>query len=190
MTLNYVDIAKVIINESTINEYPRYFSKREIFSFIDIDDQKRKYCSSWFNKYFAKLLANKKAKYYSISHSGKYVIFAASNNCIGIDIQANAKINYSLIAARIFNNDEFNNKISQKEFYRLWCCKEALIKTLDKSAKYRIKDLKICKNNNAYYSYFKNYKYYFKVGILNKHIFAICSIKKITSINRAKINVE
>jgi phosphopantetheinyl transferase (holo-ACP synthase) len=72
----------------------------------------------------------------------------------------------------------------------LWCCKEALIKTLDKSAKYRIKDLKICKNNNAYYSYFKNHKYYFGVGTLNKHVFAICSIKKITSFNLAKINID
>jgi phosphopantetheinyl transferase len=65
------------------------------------------------------LLANKKAKYYSISHSGKYVIFIASNNRVGVDIQASTKINYSLIAARIFNNDELNNKISQKEFYQL-----------------------------------------------------------------------
>jgi phosphopantetheinyl transferase len=90
----------------------------------------------------------------------------------------------------LFNRDELDKKILQKEFYQLWCCKEALIKTLNKSTKYGIKDLKICKNNNTYYAYFKNHKYYFKVGTLNKHIFAICSSKKITSINRAKINIE
>ncbi len=71
---------------------------------------------------------------YNISHSGKLVILAYSNECIGIDVEEVRPINDLNSFSWIFSAEENHElKISENKdycFYKLWTKKECLLKAV------------------------------------------------------------
>ena len=75
-------------------------------------------------------------KSFNISHSGNYVIIAASDYNIGIDIQRMEKRN-QLVAERNFCtgecayiNENDNEEIKRQRFHEIWTIKEAYLKNI------------------------------------------------------------
>ncbi len=74
--------------------------------------------------------------YFSISHSGDYVVLATSDSPVGVDVQTvNEKTGTDGIARRFFSESEnrYLESISDPEgkkqcFYRIWASKEAFVK--------------------------------------------------------------
>lgn len=73
--------------------------------------------------------------YFSLSHSGEFVICAISDQEIGVDIQQIKQVNYDKIISRFFTplEYEYYNQIDSQEekasyFFKLWTRKEAYAK--------------------------------------------------------------
>ncbi len=77
--------------------------------------------------------------YFSLSHSGEFVICAISNQEIGADIQQMKQVNYNKIISRFFTPLEYDyyNQLDSSEekvtyFFKLWTRKEAYAKCTGK----------------------------------------------------------
>ncbi len=77
--------------------------------------------------------------YFSLSHSGEFVICAISDSEIGADIQQMKHVNYDKIISRFFTPIEYEHysQINSQEekisyFYKLWTRKEAYAKCTGK----------------------------------------------------------
>lgn len=72
--------------------------------------------------------------YYSLSHSGSYVLCAIGNCEVGADIQEYKDEKAYLLAKRYFTEEETTNmnqgseEEKRQNFYRLWTAKEAYVK--------------------------------------------------------------
>lgn len=68
--------------------------------------------------------------YFSISHSGNYVLFALGFAELGIDIQKYKNCNAERIAKRVFHNSEYEylKKDNYNSFFDVWTAKESYVK--------------------------------------------------------------
>lgn len=69
---------------------------------------------------------------FNISHSGKWVVCAVSNNPVGIDVEYIKSIDFD-IAKTFFTKEEYINLMNQdiktkKYFYLMWTLKESYVK--------------------------------------------------------------
>ena len=131
------------INTQTVKRH-----EREIASYID-EERKEKAAkynfekdrllslgASYLIKRFtspSKLLYTKNGKpfkegeYFSISHSGGYVVFASASSPIGVDIELIRPYS-SLLEKAVCSEKERKGMRNDEDFFRLWCLKESLIK--------------------------------------------------------------
>lgn len=93
--------------------------------------------------------------YFNISHSGEYVIFAVSDDEIGIDIQKMDEINLK-ISERFFSpyEDKFIKEYNSFErFYIIWTIKEAYIKYIGQGLNKTLNSFTVLHHNDNYYIY-------------------------------------
>ena len=72
------------------------------------------------------------APYFSISHSGSYVVCAISDKEVGVDVQRHTEIGYMAIAQRFYQKEEVRliqeSPEPKKTFFDLWSKKESILK--------------------------------------------------------------
>lgn len=122
---------------------------------------------------------------FNISHSGKYVLCALTQDCeVGIDVeQVNRNININDFRT-VFSDQEWVQIINSKDqidtFYSYWTLKESVIKTDGRGLSAPVKETKISSDAVV----LSNTKYFYKeINIDNKYklyISSILSIKKYT----------
>ncbi|MDR2462094.1 MAG: 4'-phosphopantetheinyl transferase superfamily protein [Mycoplasmataceae bacterium] len=183
----YITECSSISAKGELNKYSKL--KR----YINKNDKQLAICSMKYKYFFVKkhnydindLVLTKKpyvknAKYhFSISHSYPYCVFCESKNEIGIDVQyINKKINYSRIMKKKFFDEEkkyIKNDI--KKFYKIWTCKEALYKALNKQdqKKNKLTNLFINNKKNKLFSIVNKKKYYFVFKYIKNFILCVSS---------------
>lgn len=116
----------------------------KVHSLKNSDDKKRCIAAGLLMNYFfgnAKVSANKYGKpmidngrYFNISHSGDYVLFALSDCEVGCDIEKIRYIKEEKIGKKVFCNSEMQKIIfandRQRAFFDLWTRKESLLKCM------------------------------------------------------------
>ena len=156
---NYIDLF-IFKNEG----YSRNNTIKKIFNtYYGYDVQDNNILVSKLGKPF--LDSNK--YYFNISHSGEYVIFAVSDDEIGIDIQKMDEIKkylqkQSILLGKqcaqefIFSpyEDKFIKKCNSfKRFYIIWTIKEAYIKYSGQGLNKTLNSFIVLHYNNSYYIY-------------------------------------
>jgi len=133
---------------------------------------------------------------YNISHSGKWVVCAISDDLIGIDIEKIKQTNFK-VAKRFFSKEEYedlSNKNSEAKieyFYDLWTLKEAYLKAMGTgltipldsfTIKKENKDIYIKRKNKDYNCNFKQYEIdkEYKLSVCAENEEFPCEIKKLT----------
>ncbi|CAK7016092.1 4'-phosphopantetheinyl transferase superfamily protein [Tissierella sp.] len=135
---------------------------------------------------------------FNISHSGKWVMCAVSNNTVGADIEQIKKIDISQII-HYFNQKEYEYILSQvpelrlETFYKIWTLKESYIKWLGaglsislKSFYFSFDNLKITINDDAA----RSKKPYFMQYLIDGHIISICCSVDNFPFNITEVNIN
>ena len=107
--------------------------------------------------------------FFNVSHSGKYVIMAISENEVGVDIEENTEKDMSALI-RLFNEVEAKMIKEYADFYYLWCAKESLIKCFGGSVS-QIKEVPSLPLNGL--KTFKGKDYQSQTFLFDKHIISI-----------------
>lgn len=108
----------------TIDQYTSLLGKQEKAISLYF---KRKYIGDFYTNDFGKPLSTK--TFFNISHSNGFVIFAKTNlGPIGIDIERNKPVSELLIKT-ITTDEELATIHDPKDFFKIWTCKESLIKS-------------------------------------------------------------
>jgi len=181
------------INDISIEAYEKFFlelpkeMKENVEKYLLKEDRQRSLIGkmlllnylkkhTYFNLYDIKVTSYNKPYIpnstisFNISHSGEYVILAATfSNTIGVDIEEmNPNIDINDFK-EVLSQDEYNHiqnsQESLKDFYTLWTTKEALLKAegkgfFDDAKMIKIKKDKIVFKNKEYFilsSSFQNY---------------------------------
>ena len=133
----------------TIDQYTSLLGKQEKAISLYF---KRKYIGDFYTNDFGKPLSTK--TFFNISHSNGFVIFAKTNlGPIGIDIERNKPVSELLIKT-ITTDEELATIHDPKDFFKIWTCKESLIKSI--GINLRIKSY----DQQAYSSQIKEYSDY------------------------------
>ena len=158
-----------LVNEAQKEKALRYKNEK---------DQMRSLLSSYLKNLLSneEILYKEKGKpyfkngpYFNISHSGKYVVMAISDNEVGVDIEENIIKDMSSLI-RIFNDAEAKVIKEHADFYYLWCAKESLIKCMGSSIN-KIKEIPSLPLNGL--KTFKGIDYQCQTFIYDKHIISI-----------------
>ena len=95
--------------------------------------------------------------HFNMSHSGRYVVVAVSDEPVGIDIEHKAK-NYERVAERCFCLEEWqyikncdNENERKKRFLEIWTMKEAYIKYTGEGMTTALNSFNIIQNQNDNY---------------------------------------
>ena len=110
--------------------------------------------------------------FFNVSHSGRYVVMAISNNEVGVDIEECLEKDLSMLTA-IFNEAEAKTLKEPADFYYLWCAKESLIKCIGSSIAH-IKDTPSLPLNGL--KTFKGQDYQCQTFIYDRHIISITNL--------------
>lgn len=127
--------------------------------------------------------------YFSISHSNGYVTLIYDEEPVGCDIQTITEFDFSKITKTWFSVEENiyikNQKKSYDSFYKIWCCKESLIKATGcKPSQISKMDINFKQDWTTTY---QGKKYYFITKKIASNMFAACSVKKNFKIRIYKI---
>lgn len=207
INIQILNISNLALDEQFINEHHLFYRDINFKKFHDIKDAVRTYYGRKLLYYFFRknnideklLILQSNAKpyiknniyYFSISHSGHYVVLATSKQSVGIDIQVKKDIDYESIMNRFFSLNERklinNSSIHKDEFYRIWSCKEALVKAIDIDSCINAQHTEILKDKQNKYKTINNInsQYFFSCKEVNNYQLAICS-----SIKRSKITIS
>lgn len=127
--------------------------------------------------------------YFSISHSKNFCFYGEDHMPIGIDIEfikydtKQSLINHFAESEKKLINDSLK---PNTEFYKIWCCKESVIKLLDNKLKKAINQI-IILHEESYFTYYGKNKYYFYVDEFDGCIFCICQQNMHTKILKKQI---
>lgn len=178
-----VDIQLGFINRHILFKNINEEQKEKALKFKNEKDQIRSMVSS----YLVNCLSNEKVMkkemgkpyfengpHFNISHSGKYVVMAISENEVGVDIEENADKDMSALI-RIFNEAEAKMIKEHADFYYLWCAKESLIKCFGGSVS-QIKEVPSLPLNGL--KTFKGKDYQCQTMLFDKHIISITNENK------------
>ncbi len=130
--------------------------------------------------------------YFNVSHSGKYVVMAISNNHIGVDIEECVIKNFDMLL-KLFNEAEAKMIKEHADFYYLWCAKESLIKCMGGSIA-RVKEVPSLPLNGL--KTFKGIDYQCQAFIYDKHIISITRLSnepfevKIEKVNKLPLVIK
>ena len=186
-----MEIVKLLIaNISLVNSYHHFLlknisveQKEKALCFKNEKDQQRSLLSSYLVNQLSKeeLQKNPTGKpyypngpFFNISHSGKYVVMAISNQEIGVDIEEDIEKNMDILL-KIFNDAEVKMIKEHADFYYLWCAKESLIKCMGSSIS-KIKEVPSLPLNGL--KTFKGIDYQCQTFIYDKHIVSLTKVGK------------
>lgn len=136
------------------------------------------------NEYGKPILNEPEGTYFSISHSGSWVVCAVNDAAVGIDVETIKPIDFK-IAERYFTKDEYASFVKQPEktklqyFYMLWTLKESYVKTEGKGLIIPLNSFSINIENDGITitTDNKTRKYYFYQSFLsNNAVYAICTL--------------
>lgn len=150
------------------------------------------------NEYGKPFLRNFDGFKFNISHSAEWVVCAAHNLEVGVDIEKIAPIDFE-IARRFFSKREYSDLMSKDNyqqlpfFYELWSLKESYIKAVGKGLSISLKSFSISVSNNDIKLYTENQfninNYYFKqYNIDHNYKMAACGCKN--NFNNEVIYIE
>ncbi len=183
MELYIADINKIELNRKD-ELYGDRASKFERFK--NIDDKKRCLAGGLLiNKFLKnkKIFVNQYGKpyaengrFFNISHSGDYVLFALSGSEVGCDIQKSHRLkNFERISKLVFCKNEMDylqgTSDKQSAFFDLWTKKESLLKCIGKGF-YRNAD---SVDVSAEIFYEGNISYHFKLWHIFDYSIAVCT---------------
>ena len=181
-----MNIIRLLIADIQLGYSNRHFllknlseeQKEKAFQFKNDKDQARSLVSSYLINSLSseKLLKKELGKpyfengpFFNVSHSGKYIVMAISENEVGVDIEENVEKDMSSLI-RIFNEAEAKMIKEHADFYYLWCAKESLIKCIGASIN-KIKEIPSLPLNGL--KTFKGKDYQCQTFIYDKHIISI-----------------
>ena len=181
-----MNIIRLLIADIQLGYSNRHFllktlseeQKEKALQFKNEKDQTRSLISSYLINSLSseKLLKKELGKpyfengpYFNVSHSGKYIVMAISENEVGVDIEENVEKDMSSLI-RIFNEAEAKMIKEHADFYYLWCAKESLIKCFGGSVG-QIKEVPSLPLNGL--KTFKGKDYQSQTLLFDKHIISI-----------------
>lgn len=166
------------INENSINKISPARAEKAL-KYRQKDDKLRCIAGGLFiNKFLGdtKIVTNRFGKplsengiYFNLSHSGKYVIFAVSDNPVGCDIEQQREVKIDRISKSVFCENEINllNKADNKQdsFFSIWTGKESLLKCIGegfhrKASSVDTTQSPFVDNNTSYYIHTFTYDEY------------------------------
>lgn len=151
------------------------------------DDKKRCILAGLMTRHFlgnAEILKNEYGKpfltdgrFFNISHSGNYVLFALSDSEIGCDIEQFHYVNAVRTGRTVFTDDEINLLLSGTDrlgaFFNLWTKKESLLKCMGEGFHRNAKSV------DVRYDVFeeKGKSYFMKTWNFSDYTVSVCSVK-------------
>lgn len=135
------------------------------------------------NEYGKPILTEHKDIHFNLSHAGDWVVCAADNAPVGIDVEVIQPINFD-IAKRFFTKAEYNDLMGQDEknrlhyFYTLWTLKESYIKAVGKGLSIPLncfsftiekENIRLTTKNESVHCSFRKHQ------IDEKHIVSLCT---------------
>lgn len=136
------------------------------------------------NSYGKPFLSNYNDVYFSISHSGNWVVCCVNRVPVGIDVEQIKLIDVKDISERFFSKDEENSFMRKSAnerytyFYDLWTLKESYVKVIGKGFSIPLDSFTIKINENCINLCSKDEKndYYFRrYKIDENYKMAVCS---------------
>lgn len=147
--IRYIDIEEVRLHEDEVGRYIDEERKEKAERYLNENDRLLSLGASYLLKRFTSsspLLYTDKGKpykdgeHFSISHSGRYAVFASSSSPLGIDIEKRRAVSSSLKEA-ILSEKEKKETENDGDFLRFWCLKESLIKATGEGLSKRLKEV-------------------------------------------------
>lgn len=151
------------------------------------DDKKRCILAGLMTRHFlgnAEILKNEYGKpfltdgrFFNISHSGKYVLFALSDCEIGCDIEQFHYVNALRTGRTVFTDDEMNLLLAGADrlgtFFNLWTKKESLLKCMGEGFH------RSAKSVDVRFDVFeeKGKSYFMKTMNFSDYTVSVCSVK-------------
>lgn len=151
------------------------------------DDKKRCILAGLMTRHFlgnAKILKNEYGKpflsdgrFFNISHSGKYVLFALSDCEIGCDIEQFHYVNAARTGRTVFTDGEMNLLLTRADrlgaFFNLWTKKESLLKCMGEGFHRSAKSVDV---RSAVFEE-KGRSYFMKTWNFSDYTVSVCSVK-------------
>lgn len=151
------------------------------------DDKKRCILAGLMTRHFlgnAEILKSEYGKpflsdgrFFNISHSGKYVLFALSDCEIGCDIEQFHYVNALRTGRTVFTDDEMNLLLASADrlgtFFNLWTKKESLLKCMGEGFH------RSAKSVDVRFDVFeeKGKSYFMKTMKFSDYTVSVCSVK-------------
>lgn len=179
LSVLYYDTSNVTIDELLKSPYLSNKDKLSFEKYKIEETKKEKIVSTIFkNKYVGEYEINEHGKpisenkFFNVSHSHGYVVFALDNAPIGIDIEQIRSINQNLID--FVSNDEEKKYIhDDTSFFEIWTNKEALVKALGTGIKIRPNQIPALPLNSQ--RLYEGKTYFNKTIIFNGHVISVSS---------------
>ena len=151
------------------------------------DDKKRCILAGLMTRRFlgnAEILKNEYGKpfltdgrFFNISHSGNYVLFALSDSEIGCDIEQFHYVNAVRTGRTVFTDDEMNLLLTGADrlgaFFNLWTKKESLLKCMGEGFHRSAKSVDV--RYDAFEE--KGKSYFMKTWNFSDYTVSVCSVK-------------
>lgn len=176
----------VVLRRKYLSQFLSVTPEELIF---DIGEKGKPFCSNFPNIYF------------NISHGGKYIVLAISNNAVGVDVEMwKRKVNFEIIT-RYFSQKEIEQlshltiEARQQLFFQYWTAKESYLKMLGTGLTKLLSSFSIVFNKEKISileeDILLNDVNLFQFNPDNEHIVTVCGkniLKK--NINIQKINIK
>lgn len=118
-------------------------------------------------------------KYFNLSHSGDYVIFAVGDDAVGCDIEREKPADFERLGKIVFHENEIKilkkAKNKQDYFYKLWTRKEAFIKCLGEGFHFKTTSLDFSLMPDSFE--YNDCTYFFKEYMLSGFKIMLCGKK-------------
>lgn len=151
------------------------------------DDKRRCILAGLMTSHFignAEILKNEYGKpflsdgrFFNISHSGNYVLFALSDSEIGCDIEQFRYVNAARTGRTVFNEDEMNLLLADSDrlgaFFNLWTKKESLLKCVGEGFHRSAKSVDVCSDIFEE----KGKSYFMKTWNFADYTVSVCSVE-------------
>lgn len=185
MKLFLADISNVSLEYEKLLDNER---RERVKRYRLVGDKKRSILAGLMTRYFlgnAEILKNEYGKpflsdgrFFNISHSGDYVLFALSDSEIGCDIEQFHYVNAVRTGRTVFTDDEMNLLLSGTDrlgtFFNLWTKKESLLKCMGEGFHRSAKSVDV--RSDVFEE--KGKSYFMKTWNFSDYTVSVCSEKK------------
>lgn len=185
MKLFLADISNVSLEYEKLLDNER---RERVKRYRLVGDKKRSILAGLMTRHFlgdTKILKNEYGKpflsdgrFFNISHSGDYVLFALSDSEIGCDIEQFHYVNAVRTGRTVFTDDEMNLLLSGTDrlgtFFNLWTKKESLLKCVGEGFHRSAKSVDV--RSDVFEE--KGKSYFMKTWNFSDYTVSVCSEKK------------